>query len=87
LKFGNKALETVKEPEPEITDRTMMVLKLTEALKLSDARIKLFEDIYRNEQRATTAHRIARIPACCEGIQNKKKNKKKKEEVEEEEEE
>jgi len=58
----------------------MTVSKLSEALKFSEARIKLFEDVDSNEQRATSY----RSEDVCffEYIQKKRKkdnnNKKKK---------
>ena len=42
----------------------MTFSKLSKALKFSEARIKLFEDIDSNEQRATTSRRIVRKPAA-----------------------
>jgi hypothetical protein len=75
-----KSHENVEEPEPELTHKTTTVSKLSEALKFSEARIRLFEDIDSNEQR-TTSYRIE--DACCfEYIQKKKKKKEKKKKIE-----
>jgi len=42
----------------------MTVSKWSETLKCSEARIKLFEDNELNEQRATTSHRILKMPVA-----------------------
>ena len=44
------ALEEAKEPELEPQQRTVMVLKLTEGLGLTEAGIRVCEDINRNGQ-------------------------------------
>ena len=44
----------VPEPEPEPKERTVTVLKLIEWLGVTEAGIKVFEDVDWNEQRAAT---------------------------------
>ena len=43
--WKQRALEEVKEPDPEPVVRTVTVLKLTEGLGLTEACIRVFEDI------------------------------------------
>jgi hypothetical protein len=50
-------------------DRTLTVIKLTEALGLTAAGTKVFDDIARNEKReATTGEENKRLFASCEDI-------------------
>jgi hypothetical protein len=52
----------------------MTVLQLTERLGLTEADMKMCEDIDWNEQRAATSGQgIMRIFVCCEGILKEKK--------------
>jgi hypothetical protein len=44
------ALEGTEEPEPEPKERTMTAMKLTEGLGLTEAGIKVFEDLHWSEQ-------------------------------------
>jgi hypothetical protein len=46
----HSALEEAEKPDPEPKERTMTVMKLTEGLGLTDAGIKVFEDIHWSEQ-------------------------------------
>ena len=66
------ALEEPKEPEPEPKAKTKTVSKLTEGLGLTEAGIKVVEDIGLNEQRTATIQGIMRMLACYEVIQKEK---------------
>jgi hypothetical protein len=60
------------ETEPE--ERTVMVLKLTEGLRLTEAGIKVSEDSDGNGQQAgTTRQGVVRMRACCKEILKEKK--------------
>jgi hypothetical protein len=65
------AHEKAEEPEPK--EGTLMIAKVTEGLGLSEAGIKVSEDIDANEQQAATIREgIMRTLACYEGILKEK---------------
>jgi len=66
--WKQSALEEGKEPELELQQRTVTVLKLTEGLGLTEAGIRVSEDINCNGQRAAATAR-----GICEEILNEKK--------------
>jgi hypothetical protein len=49
------ALDESEEPESEPVERTMIVLKLSEGLRVNKAGFRLSVDTYCNEQRAAAA--------------------------------
>ena len=71
-----KAFEEAKESVPELKERAMTVWKSTEGVGLTEAGIKVFEDIFRNEQQAATKRpgNFLKIRAYFEEILKKKKN-------------
>lgn len=67
-------LEAAVEPEGDITEMTVMVLKFTVEIGVIDVDIRMFEDTDTNEtQEATTKHGIMRMLTCCEEILLEKK--------------
>jgi lipopolysaccharide biosynthesis regulator YciM len=67
------ALERAEEPEPEPEEGTMMIARSTVRLGLSEAGIKVFEDIDANEQQAATIREgIMMMLACYEEIVKEK---------------
>jgi hypothetical protein len=48
------AVEDAEDPEPESKERTVTVLKLTEGLGLTEAGVKVFEDVGCKKRRAAS---------------------------------